>query len=78
LRQDTIDERLPEEVPDRVRPDDQPALLVDDEPATGDDTDAELNNDEVYPTAEEAAVHVVDEPPGAVDRHTDSYTGDKL
>jgi hypothetical protein len=26
LRQDTLDERLHEEVPDRVRPDDQPAL----------------------------------------------------
>jgi hypothetical protein len=36
-------------VPDRVRPDDQPALLVDDEPETGDDIDAELSDDEIYP-----------------------------
>jgi len=50
LRQDTLDERLREEVPGRVRPDDQPALLVD----------------------------VVEEPPGAVNRDTDSYTGEKI
>jgi hypothetical protein len=77
LRQDTLDERLREEVPDRVRPDDKPALLIDDEAETGDDIDAELSNDEIYPAAEEAAVHVVEKPPGAVDRDTDSYTGEK-
>jgi hypothetical protein len=38
-----------------VRPDDQPARLVDDEPETGD------------------AI----EPPGAVDRDINSYTGEK-
>ena len=27
-----------------------------------------------YPTAEEAAMHVVDKAPGAVDRDIDSYT----
>jgi hypothetical protein len=78
LRQDTLDERLREEVPDRVRPDDQPALLIDDEPETGDDIDAELSDDEIYPAAEEAAVHVVEKPPGAVDRDIDSYTGEKI
>jgi hypothetical protein len=78
LRQDTLDDRLREEVPDRVRPDDKPALLIDDEAETGDDINAELSNDEIYPAAEEAAVHVVEEPPGAVDRDTDSYTGEKI
>jgi hypothetical protein len=78
LRQDTLDDRLREEVPDRVRPDDHPALLIDDEPETGDDINAELSDDEIYPAAEEAAVHVVEEPPGAVDRDIDSYTGEKI
>ena len=78
LRNDTLDDRLRVERPDRVRPDDQPALLVDDEPETGDDIEAELSADEIYPPAEEAAVHIVDELPGAVDRDVDSYTGEKL
>jgi hypothetical protein len=64
-------------VPDRIRPDDQPALLIDEEPETSDGIDAELSNDEVFLAAEEAAVHIVEEPPGAVDRDTDSYTGEK-
>ena len=42
--------RLEGALPDRIRPDDQPALLVD----------------------------VVEEPPGAVNRDTDSYTGEKI
>jgi hypothetical protein len=78
LRQDTLDDRLREEQPDHVRPDDQPALVIDDGPETGDDIDAELSDDEAYPSAEEAAVHIVEEPPGAVDRDIDSYTGEKL
>ena len=78
LHQDTLDHRLKAELPDRVRPDDQPALLIDDEPETGDEIEAELSNDELYPPAEEAAVHIVEEPPGAVDRDVDSYTGEKL
>ena len=78
LRVDTLDDRLREEVPDRLPPVDQPAVLIDDGPETGDDIDAELADDEVYPAAEEAAVHIVEEPPGAVDRDIDSYTGEKL
>jgi hypothetical protein len=80
LRQDTLDRRLKVEVPDRIRPDDRPELLVDDQPETGDAIDAELaetKDDAVFPAAEEAAVHIVEEPPGAVDRDTDSYTGEK-
>src|SRR3989440_3801117 len=58
LRQDTLDDRLRGEVPDRVRPDDHPALLIDNESETGDDIDAGLSHDEIYPSAEEAAVHI--------------------
>ena len=81
LRQDTLDDRLREERPDRVRPDDQPTLVIDLQPETGNDIDAELaetKDDAVYPAAEEAAVRIVEEPPGAVDRDTDSYTGEKI
>ena len=39
---------------------------------------AETKDDAVYPAAEEAAVRIVEEPPGAVDRDTDSYTGEKI
>jgi hypothetical protein len=78
LRQDTLDDRLRAEMPDRVRADDQPALVIDDEPETGADIDAELSDDEIYPAAEEAAVHVVDKAPGAVDPDVDSYTGEKI
>ena len=78
LHSDTLDDRLRAERPDRVRADDPPALLIDDQPETGDGMDAELSDDEVFPAAEEAAVHVVEEPPGAVDRDVDSYTGEKL
>jgi len=54
LRQDTLDDPLREEVPHRGRADDQPALLIDDQPETGDEIDAELSDDEVFPSAEEA------------------------
>lgn len=77
LRVDTLDDRLRAELPDRVRPDDQPAVVIDDEPETGDGIDAEVSDDEIFPAAEEAAVHVVEEPPGVVDRDVDSYTGEK-
>ena len=36
----TLEERLREEVPDRVRPDDEPALQIDDEPETRDEIDS--------------------------------------
>lgn len=61
-----------------MRADDQPARLVDDGPGTGDDIDAELSDDEIYPTAQEASVRVVEVPPGATDRDIDSYTGEPV
>ena len=57
LRPDTLDDRLRAEVPDRARSDYHPALLIDNESETGNDVDAELSGDELYPPAEEAAVH---------------------
>ena len=74
--QDTLDERLREEVPDRVRADKDEVRLVDDESEDGGgELRSELGDD---PSAEEAAMHVVKEAPGAVDRKIDSYTGDPV
>jgi hypothetical protein len=77
--QDTLDERLSEEVPDRVRPDVEEVRLIDDESEGGGaELRSELGDDGGYPSAEEAAMHVVTEAPGAVDKKTDSYTGDSV
>jgi hypothetical protein len=76
---DTLDERLREEVPDRVKADVDEVRLLDDE---SEDGGAELRSEKGdeggYPSAEEAAMHVVDDAPGAVDRKIDSYTGDPV
>jgi hypothetical protein len=37
-----------------------------------------LGDEGGYPSAEEAAMHVVKEAPGAVNRKIDSYTGDPV
>src|SRR2546429_2515744 len=77
--QDTLDERLREEVPDRVRADKDEVRLVDDESEDGGGELRSQPGDEGgYPSAEEAAMHVVKEAPGAVDRKIDSYTGDPV
>jgi hypothetical protein len=77
FHQDTLDERLREEVPDRIRPDVDEVRLIDD---TSEDGGGELRSERGdeggYPSAEDAAMHVVDEAPGAVNRKIDSYTGD--
>jgi hypothetical protein len=76
---DTLEERLKEEVPDRgAREVEGPARLIDDESETGGDASAQLGDEGGAAGAEDAAVHVVDELPGGVDRDTDSYTGEKL
>ena len=77
--QDTLDERLREEVPDRVRADKDEVRLVDDESEDGGgELRSELGDEGGYPSAEEAAMHVVKEAPGAVDRKIYSYTGDPV
>src|ERR1700732_165010 len=77
FHQDTLDERLREEVPDRVRPDVEEVRLIDDESEDGGgELRSELGDEGGYPSAEDAAMHVVDEAPGAVNRKIDSYTGD--
>ena len=77
FHQDTLDERLREEVPDRIRPDVEEVRLIDD---TSEDGGGELRSERGdeggYPSAEDAAMHIVDEAPGAVNRKIDSYTGD--
>src|SRR5256714_11224835 len=77
FHQDTLDERLREEVPDRIRPDVDEVRLIDD---TSEDGGGELRSERgdegAYPSAEDAAMHVVAQSPGAVDRKIDSYTGD--
>ena len=77
--QDTLDERLREEVPDPVRADTEEVRLIDDESEGGGaELRSDLGDEGGYPSAEEAAMHVVKEAPGAVDRKIDSYTGDPV
>src|ERR1700693_3596769 len=64
FHQDTLDERLREEVPDRLSADGEGGRLKGDEGG--------------YPSAEEAAMHIVDNAPGAVNKKIDSYTGDPV
>lgn len=88
---DTLDERLREEVPDRVAADVEEVRLLDDESFDGGGRDdgrgpdygggelrSEFGDEGGYPSAEEAAMHVVTEAPGAVSREIDSYTGDPI
>ena len=79
FHQDTLDERLREEVPDRVTPDVEQIRLLDDEfEDGGGELRSEKGDEGGYPSAEEAAMHVVDEAPGAVNKKIDSYTGDPV
>jgi hypothetical protein len=77
--QDTLDERLREEVPDRVKADQEEVRLLDDEfEDGGGELRSEKGDEGGYPSAEEAAMHVVDDAPGAVNKKIDSYTGDPV
>src|SRR6202165_1941372 len=77
FHQDTLDERLREEVPDRIRPFQEEVRLIDDESEDGGgELRSERGDEGGYPSAEDAAMHVVDEAPGAVNRKFASYTGD--
>ena len=63
-----------------VRADDDELVLIDDADDGVEDREDELvadaSTDEPSRSAEEAAVHVVDEAPGAVDRDDDGYLDD--
>src|SRR2546423_7212916 len=77
--QDTLDERLREEVPDRVRADTEEVRLVDDESEDGGgELRSAVGDEGWYPSAEAAGMHLVKEAPGAVNRKIDSYTGDPV
>ena len=79
FHQDTLDERLREEVPDRVNADVEEVRIIDDESEDGGgELRSEKGDEGGYPSAEEAAMHIVDKAPGAVDRKIDSYTGDPV
>jgi hypothetical protein len=79
FHQDTLDERLREEVPDRISADVEEVRLIDDESEDGGgELRSEKGDEGGYPSAEEAAMHIVDEAPGAVDKKIDSYTGDPV
>src|SRR5467141_968659 len=76
---DTLDERLREEVPDRVSADVEEVRLLDDESDDGGgELRSEFGDEGGYPSAEEAAMHVVKEAPGAVNCKVASYTGDPV
>ena len=76
---DTLDERLREEVPDRVTADVDEVRLLDDEFEDGGaELRSERGDEGGYPSAEEAAMHIVDKVPGGVDKKIDSYTGDPI
>jgi hypothetical protein len=75
---DTLDERLREERPDRIRPDVEEVRLVDDESDDDVALRSEFGDEGGYPSAEEAAMHIVTDVPGGVDKKIDSYTGDPV
>jgi len=68
----------------RSGPDDQSSSTEpkgkfdEDESEAVGDTHAGVLDDDNDSTGEEAAVHLADDAPGAVDSDTDSYTGDKV
>ena len=76
---DTLAERLRKELPDRIRPDVEEVRLLDDESEDGGgELRSEFGEGGGYPSAEEAAMHIVKNAPGAVDEDIDSYTGDPV
>ena len=78
FHQDTLDERLREEVPDRLSADVEEVRLIDDESEDGGELRSEKGDEGGYPSAEETAMHIVDNAPGAVNKRIDSYTGDPV
>jgi hypothetical protein len=78
FHQDTLDERLREEVPDRLSADVEEVRLIDDDSEDGGELRSEKGDEGGYPSAEEAAMHIVADAPGAVNKKIDSYTGDPV
>src|SRR6202035_1844082 len=79
FHQDTLDERLREEVPDRLSADVEEVRLIDDESEDGGgELRSEKGDEGGYPSAEEAAMHIVEDAPGAVNKKIDSNTGDPV
>src|SRR6202140_4256169 len=78
FHQDTLDERLREEVPDRLSADVEEVRLIDDDSEDGGELRSEKGDEGGYPSAEEAAMHIVDDALGAVNKKIDSYTGDPV
>jgi hypothetical protein len=77
---DTLEERLREERPDEeAGSSEEPRGKFDEsETEAAGDTHAGVLDDDNDSTAEEAAIRVDSEAPGAVDSDVDSYTGDKV
>src|ERR1700674_1642223 len=75
---DTLDERLREEVPDRLSADVEEVRLIDDEWEDGGALRSEKGDEGGYPSAAEAAMRIVDNAPGGVSKKIDSYTGDPV
>jgi hypothetical protein len=79
---DTLDQRLREEVPDRISEQDEEApRLMDSSSDDFEDRSAaetETGDEGGALSAEESAIHVTDEPPGVVDDDRDSYTGEPI
>jgi hypothetical protein len=78
--QDTLDQRLREELPDRLsRSDDAPHLM---DPGSEELQDgsavAETGDEAGALSPEESAIHVTAEPGGVVHRDVDSYTGEPI
>jgi hypothetical protein len=78
---DTLDQRLREEVPDRIKREDEVPRLMDSGSDDLEDRSAaetETGDEGGALSAEESAIHVTDEPPGVVDDDRDSYTGERV
>lgn len=77
---DTLDQRLAEELPDRLTVEEQTPRLMN--PTSEDQAQGsrqvQTGDEAGGLSAEESAIHVTDKPPGAVDRDRDSYTGEPI
>ncbi len=78
---DTLEQRLREEVPDRIRDQEETPRLMDSSSDDLEDRSAaetETGDEGGGLSPEESAIYVTDEPPGVVDDDRDSYTGEPI